>query len=178
MDIDHLVEIFKLCGIKPHAFNLTFPYLVIIGICPQPFLFGKQRRLKLRIGNHAEGIQIAEIEFPAIFGFVPWRHHVEIVTKCKTIEESWSRSTLVDCIKANLYQSSGNALTNFAENLPAIQGKLAQEIVKDTYDFFAEAPSKDKQMKIYGGLFHEIFNEYCRDEVIGDVIGWIEHRTR
>lgn len=88
----------------------------------------------------------AEIEFPAIFGFVPWRHHVEIVTKCKTIEEalfyvrktmeeSWSRNTLVDCMKANLYQSSGNALTNFAEKLPAIQGKLAQEIVKDTYDF-------------------------------------------
>lgn len=89
---------------------------------------------------------VAELEFPTIFGFVPWGHHVEIVTKCKTIEEalfyvrktieeSWSRSTLVDCIKANLYQSSGNALTNFAENLPAIQGKLAQEIVKDTYDF-------------------------------------------
>ena len=69
----------------------------------------------------------AEIEFPAIFGFVPWRHHVEIVTKCKTIEEalfyvrktieeSWSRSTLVDCIKANLYQSSGNALTNLRKN--------------------------------------------------------------
>lgn len=36
----------------------------------------------------------AEIEFPAIFGFVPWRHHVEIVTKCKTIEESWSRISL------------------------------------------------------------------------------------
>ena len=71
---------------------------------------------------------------------------MEIVTKCKTIEEalfylrktieeSWSRRTLVDCIKANLYQSSGNALTNFAEKLPAIQGKLAQEIVKDTYNF-------------------------------------------
>ena len=30
----------------------------------------------------------AEIEFPAIFGFVPWRHHVEIVTKCKAIEEA------------------------------------------------------------------------------------------
>ncbi|MDD6208918.1 MAG: hypothetical protein PUB10_10410 [Clostridiales bacterium] len=26
----------------------------------------------------------AEIEFPAIFGFVPWRHHLEIVTKCKS----------------------------------------------------------------------------------------------
>lgn len=88
----------------------------------------------------------AEIEFPTIFGFVPWRHHVEIVTKCKTIEEalfyvrktieeSWSRSVLVDNMKAHLYQSTGNALTNFAEKLPAIQGKLAQEIVKDTYDF-------------------------------------------
>ena len=89
---------------------------------------------------------VAELEFPTIFGFVPWGHHVEIVTKCKTIEEalfylrktieeSWSRRTLVDCIKANLYQSSGKALTNFAEKLPAIQGKLAQEIVKDTYNF-------------------------------------------
>ena len=50
--------------------------------------------------------------------------------------------------------------------------------VQDTYDFFKTVPSSDKQMKIYGGLFHEIYNEYCRDEVIGDVIGWIEHRTR
>ena len=48
--------------------------------------------------------------------------------------------------------------------------------VQDTYQFFAATPSKDKQMKIYGGLFHEIFNEYCRDEVINDVLHWIEAR--
>lgn len=48
--------------------------------------------------------------------------------------------------------------------------------VKDTYEFFEEAASADKQMKIYGNLFHEIFNEYCRDEVIGDVLTWIKHR--
>lgn len=48
--------------------------------------------------------------------------------------------------------------------------------VQDTCDFFAAAASKDKQMKIYGGLFHEIFNEYCKDEVIGDVIQWIGRR--
>lgn len=28
---------------------------------------------------------VAELEFPTIFGFVPWGHHVEIITKCKTI---------------------------------------------------------------------------------------------
>ena len=48
--------------------------------------------------------------------------------------------------------------------------------VQDTYDFFAAAASTDKQMKIYGGLYHEIFNEYCKDEVIGDAINWILKR--
>jgi alpha-beta hydrolase superfamily lysophospholipase len=48
--------------------------------------------------------------------------------------------------------------------------------VQDTYDFFQMATSKDRQMKIYGGLFHEIFNEYCRDEVIRDAISWIRNR--
>lgn len=48
--------------------------------------------------------------------------------------------------------------------------------VTDTYDFFGAVSSSDKQMKLYGRLFHEIFNEYCKDEVIGDVIRWIENR--
>ena len=48
--------------------------------------------------------------------------------------------------------------------------------VEDTYRFFKEAGSSDKQMKIYGNLFHEIFNEYCKDEVIGDVLRWIGER--
>jgi len=48
--------------------------------------------------------------------------------------------------------------------------------VRDTYEFFAAAASADKQMKIYGNLFHEIFNEYCRDEVIQDAIRWMEKR--
>ena len=88
----------------------------------------------------------AEMVFPAFFGFVPWRHHVEIVTKCKsvvealfylqkTIEEEWSRNALIDCMKADLYHNTGTANTNFTEKLPRIQGKIAQEIVKDTYDF-------------------------------------------
>jgi len=49
--------------------------------------------------------------------------------------------------------------------------------MKDTYDFFAAAASTDRQMKIYGRLYHEIFNEYCRDEVIGDAIRWILARA-
>lgn len=47
---------------------------------------------------------------------------------------------------------------------------------KDTLDFFDHAASADKQMKIYGNLLHEIFNESCKDEVIGDALSWIEKR--
>ena len=51
----------------------------------------------------------AEIEFPAIFGFVPWRHHVEIVTKCKTIEEAlfYVRKTIEESwIRICLYRKT------------------------------------------------------------------------
>ena len=30
---------------------------------------------------------VAEIPFPAIFGFIPWGHHIEIITKCKDLHE-------------------------------------------------------------------------------------------
>lgn len=86
-----------------------------------------------------------EIPFPSLFAYVPWRHHVDIITKCKsieealfyirkTIEESWSRNTLDNCIRADYYHKTGGALTNFSEQLPAPQGDLAQELLKENYD--------------------------------------------
>lgn len=100
----------------------------------------------------------AELQFPSIFGFVPWRHHVEIITKCnsvdealfyirKTVEEGLSRNALQNCMQADLYRSAGNAVTNFTEKLPGAQGKLANEIVKDTYDlsFISLPPEYDEE---------------------------------
>ena len=86
------------------------------------------------------------VPFPAFFSLVPWGHHLAIITKSKTLEEAlfyigktisggWSRNTLLNCIKADLYHTSGGAITNFAEKLPAPQNELAQAITKDTYDF-------------------------------------------
>ena len=31
---------------------------------------------------------VAEIEFPAAFGYVPWGHHIEIITKCNSVKEA------------------------------------------------------------------------------------------
>ncbi len=47
---------------------------------------------------------------------------------------------------------------------------------QDSLDFFKDIPSKDKQVKLFGNLYHEIFNEYCKDEVIDDAITWIKNR--
>ena len=77
---------------------------------------------------------------------VPWRHHVEIITKCETIEEAFfyigktieqglSRDALINCIKANLFEHQGKIVNNFTDHLPAFQSKLVQEVLKENYDF-------------------------------------------
>lgn len=84
--------------------------------------------------------------FPAIFAYVPWKHHVEIVTKSKsideamfyireTIEKGLSRPALLNCIKAKLYEHKGKILNNFSEHLPTLQSELIQEVLKENYDF-------------------------------------------
>ncbi len=46
----------------------------------------------------------------------------------------------------------------------------------DSLIFFRNAASQDKQLKIYGNLFHEILNEYCKDQVVADMIAWMDAR--
>lgn len=86
------------------------------------------------------------IAFPQLFALVPWGHHVEIMTKCKsidealfyvgrTIEQGLSRNALTNCIKANLYEHQGKIVNNFTDHLPELQSKLVQEVLKENYDF-------------------------------------------
>lgn len=85
-------------------------------------------------------------EFPLPFALVPWGQHIEIITRCKSFEESLfymqqviekglSRTALINCIKANLYEHQGKILNNFTDHLPALQSKLVQEVLKENYDF-------------------------------------------
>lgn len=85
-------------------------------------------------------------EFPIPFALVPWRHHIEILKKCKTVDEAFfyigktieqglSREALINCIKADLYNTQGRILNNFSEILPPLQSKLVQEVLKENYDF-------------------------------------------
>jgi acylglycerol lipase len=46
-----------------------------------------------------------------------------------------------------------------------------------SHDLLEALASDDKTLKVYDGLYHEVFNEPERDQVIGDVIFWLDsHR--
>lgn len=87
-----------------------------------------------------------QLEMPEVFGRIPWKHHVHIISKCQSldealfyidrvVEEGWSRSRLEAQVAANLFGSQGAALTNFEHTLPAPQSHLAKELLKDPYHF-------------------------------------------
>ena len=52
------------------------------------------------------------------------------------------------------------------------QRRLVSE--KDSRELFGDISSEDKTLKIYAKLFHEIYNEVEKEEVIDDTLFWIE----
>ncbi|MBC8124073.1 MAG: DUF1016 domain-containing protein [Gemmatimonadaceae bacterium] len=77
---------------------------------------------------------------------IPWGHNVRILDKVssarerewyihKTIENGWSRNVLELQIDSGLYHRQGNAVTNFERTLAPNQSDLAQQLLKDPYNF-------------------------------------------
>lgn len=78
---------------------------------------------------------------------VPWGHIVLLMKKVngnnekalfyirKTIENNWSRSVLSCFLDTNLYERSQGKITNFKETLPEVNSDLANELIKDPYNF-------------------------------------------
>jgi alpha-beta hydrolase superfamily lysophospholipase len=42
--------------------------------------------------------------------------------------------------------------------------------------FYATAGSRDKTLKLYEGHFHDLLNDFGKDEVMADINGWIDER--
>lgn len=116
---------------------------------------------------HQTGAEL-DSDFPTVLGLIPWRHQVNIVTKCKSIDEAifylrecilggWSRQTLDNSLKANLYETQGKAISNFSEYLPDAQCRMVQEITKDNYDFgFISVPIDYKEEQLESALEQNI----------------------
>ena len=77
---------------------------------------------------------------------IPWGHNVRILDRVKnpteriwyiqqTIQQGWSRNVLVHQIESGLYHRQGQAITNFDKTLVSPQSDLANQILKDPYNF-------------------------------------------
>ena len=94
---------------------------------------------------HQAGAELEDILFT-----IPWRHHIEIFTRSKSVNEAlffvqkskengWSRAMLINMMDTRLYETRGNTLNNFSLTLPKEDSECAKEILKDEYklDFLA-----------------------------------------
>ncbi len=77
---------------------------------------------------------------------LPWFHNCVLLDKVKdpterrwyiqqAIQNGWSRNVLVIQIEGGLYRRQGKAITNFQATLPSPQSDLAQQLIKDPYNF-------------------------------------------
>ena len=91
-----------------------------------------------------------------LVGQIPWGHNVRILEQVKdpvqrlwyvqqTIENGWSRNVLVHQIESRLYSRLGSAVTNFELVLPQSQSDLANQILKDPYNFSFLSLSREMQ---------------------------------
>lgn len=121
--------------------------------------------------------------FPQVVGelvLVPWGHHRIIIDKCKTIEKclfyvkttvenNLSRYDLESRILANVFERSQNTINNFTKQLPSIDEGIANQIMKDPYEFdfltirenYDEKELKDELTKHIESFLLELGNGFA-----------------
>jgi predicted nuclease of restriction endonuclease-like (RecB) superfamily len=99
---------------------------------------------------------------------IPWGHNVLLLEKIpnpilrlwyahKTIEHGWSRAVLTHHIETQLHKREGKAVTNFQRTLPPPQSDLAEQTLKDPYNFdFLTIRSDAHERDLEQGLLDHI----------------------
>lgn len=89
---------------------------------------------------------VAKLTLNTLFS-VPWGHHQRIIDRCaqkpeiaifyikKTVQNNWGRDILLNFLDTDLYEREGHSVSNFKARLSEPQGELAQQLVKDPYNF-------------------------------------------
>jgi predicted nuclease of restriction endonuclease-like (RecB) superfamily len=104
----------------------------------------------------------------AAVALIPWGHNLVLLDKLsdnkqrfwyaeKTVENGWSRAVLTMWIESDLFKRQGKAITNFQLTLPKPDSDLAQQILKDPYNFdFLTIDSQAREKEIELGLMSHI----------------------
>lgn len=108
--------------------------------------------------------------FENTFFAIPWGHHILIMQRCKnistalfyiqqTVENNWSRNVLDWQIDSKLHERKGSKTCNFPKVLPNVGSDLANQIIKDPYNFDFLSLSenykeKDLQRSLEENIYH------------------------
>ena len=99
---------------------------------------------------------------------IPWFHNCVLMDKVKdpeerawyvqkTLEHGWSRSILGMQIESGLFHRQGKAVTNFQATLPKPQSDLAEQLLKDPYNFdFLTLGGDARERELERGLLEHI----------------------
>ena len=99
---------------------------------------------------------------------ITWYHNQTLLDKLKTPDErlwyaqgtlknGWSRNILVMQIESSLFERQGGAVTNFERTLPPKQSDLAQQLLKDPYNFdFLNLTSATQERELEKALVERI----------------------
>ncbi len=110
---------------------------------------------------------------------IPWFHNCVILDKLKdrderewylfeTVKNGWSRNVLVHQIESDLFRRQGKATTNLHWTLPSPQSDLAQQILKDPYNFdFLSLGERASERDLHRSLL-----EHLRDFLIELGVGF------
>lgn len=112
--------------------------------------------------------QSADETVPQIVGQIPWGHNVVLLERLSGLTQrlwyaqqatanGWSRTMLEHWIESDLYARQGKAVTNFKTTLPAPQSDLAQQLLKDPYNFdFLTLHTEAMERELEEGLLEHI----------------------
>jgi predicted nuclease of restriction endonuclease-like (RecB) superfamily len=119
-------------------------------------------------GEKQEQVKTANTIVKQAVAQIPWGHNILIFSKSKdapealfyvqkTIENGWSRNILGLQIEVNLFQRQGKAINNFKNTLPETSSDLAQQLLKDPYQFdFLTLTESYKERELENALVENI----------------------
>ena len=100
---------------------------------------------------------------------IPWGHLRYIIDSSKNnpqkalffihkvVENNWSRSVLLNFLDTDLFERQGKIVSNFSQSLPLPQGDLAQQLMKDPYNFdFISIAEHYEEKELKDALIHNI----------------------
>jgi predicted nuclease of restriction endonuclease-like (RecB) superfamily len=95
---------------------------------------------------------------------LPWGHHMVLLDRAKdeptrlwylhaSVEYGWSRNILVHMIKGEVHLREGKAISNFSRTLPPEGSDMAEQILRDPYNFdFLTLADDFKERELERGL--------------------------